>query len=86
MNPYFDIIIRIASVYFFYVNRFKALSKLNIIADELHEAMREHGVEHFTEVKLAILEIDGNISIISGEKTLRQTRYKKLKRTIKTMM
>ena len=64
---------------------FKALSKLNITSDELHEAMREHGVEHFTQVKLAILEIDGNISIISGDKNLRQTHYKRLKRTKKAM-
>lgn len=65
---------------------FKALSKLNITSDELQEAMREHGVEHFAEVKLAILEIDGNISIISGDKNLRQTHYKRLKRTKKTMI
>jgi uncharacterized membrane protein YcaP (DUF421 family) len=64
---------------------FKALGKLNITSDELQEAMREHGVEHFTDVKLAMLEIDGNISIISGEKTLRQTHYKRLKRTKKAM-
>ena len=64
---------------------FKALSKLNITSDELQEAMREHGVEHFAEVKLAMLEIDGNISIISGDKNLRQTHYKRLKRTKKTM-
>lgn len=65
---------------------FKALSKLNITSDELQEAMREHGVEHFAEVKLAMLEIDGNISIISGDKNLRQTHYKRLKRTKKTMI
>jgi uncharacterized membrane protein YcaP (DUF421 family) len=64
---------------------FKALGKLNITSDELQEAMREHGVEHFTDVKLAMLEIDGNISIISGEKTLRQTHYKRLKRSKKAM-
>lgn len=64
---------------------FKSLSKLNITSDELREAMREHGVEHFSEVKLAMLEIDGNISIISGEKNLRQTHYKRLKRTKKTI-
>ena len=56
---------------------FKILSKLNITSDELKEAMREHGVEHFKEVKLAMLEIDGNISIISGEKNLKQTHYKR---------
>jgi uncharacterized membrane protein YcaP (DUF421 family) len=64
---------------------FKSLSKLNITSDELREAMREHGVEDFSEVKLAMLEIDGNISIISGEKNLRQTHYKRLKRSKKTM-
>ena len=64
---------------------FKSLSKLNITSDELREAMREHGVEHFSDVKLAMLEIDGNISTISGEKNLRQTHYKRLKRSKKTM-
>ena len=64
---------------------FKALSKLNITNDELKEAIREHGIEHFSEVKLAMLEIDGNISIISGNKDLRQTHYKRLKRSKKTM-
>ena len=39
--------------------------------------MREHGVEYFKDVKLAMLEIDGNISIISGENNLRQTHYKR---------
>ena len=56
---------------------FKALSKLNISSDELKEAMREHGIEHFKDVKLAMLEIDGNISIISGNKNLKQTHYKR---------
>jgi uncharacterized membrane protein YcaP (DUF421 family) len=56
---------------------FKILSKLNISSDELKEAMREHGIEHFTDVKLAMLEIDGNISIISGDKNLKQTHYKR---------
>lgn len=65
---------------------FKILSKLNITSDELREAIREHGIEHFSGVKLAMLEIDGNISIISGEKNLRQTHYKRLKRTKKTMI
>ena len=31
---------------------FNALSKLDISHDELKEAIREHGLEHFTEVKL----------------------------------
>ena len=56
---------------------FKQLSRLDISHDELKEAMREHGVEHFTDVKLAMLEPDGNISIISGDVRLRQTHYKR---------
>ena len=56
---------------------FMVLSKLNISSDELKEAMREHGVEHFTDVKLAMLEVDGNISIISGHQELKQTHYKR---------
>lgn len=58
---------------------FKNLSKLNISSDELKEAMREHGVENFKDVKLAMLEIDGNISIITGENNLKQTHYKRRK-------
>ena len=58
---------------------FKILSKLNITSEELKEAMREHGVEYFKDVKLAMLEIDGNISIITGDKTLKQTHYKRRK-------
>lgn len=64
---------------------FDKLSKLSITSEELEEAMREHGVEHFSVVKLAMLEIDGNISIISGDKNLRQTHYKRLKRTKKAI-
>lgn len=58
---------------------FESLSRLNISNDELKEAMREHGVETFSDVKLAMLEIDGNISIISGDKSLVQTHYKRRK-------
>lgn len=56
---------------------FKTLAKLDIASDELMQAIREHGVEHITDVKLAMLEPDGNISIISGTNPLRQTHHKK---------
>jgi len=58
---------------------FKMLAKLGISNDELKEAIREHGIEHFTEVKLAVLEPDGNISVISGDVRLRETHYKRRK-------
>lgn len=56
---------------------FKTLAKLGISSEELEEAMREHGVEHYKDIRLAMLEIDGNISIISGNDDLRQTHHKR---------
>jgi uncharacterized membrane protein YcaP (DUF421 family) len=56
---------------------FKALSKLGISSEELQEVMREHGVEFYKDVKLAMFEIDGSISIISGEQDLKQTHHKR---------
>jgi len=58
---------------------FDKLSHLGISDEELKEAMREHGVEHYKDVKLAIFEVDGNISIISGNKDLKQTHFKRKK-------
>ena len=56
---------------------FKTIAKLGISNEELEEAMREHGVEYFKDIKLAMFEIDGNISIISGNKNLKQTHHKR---------
>jgi len=64
---------------------FKTLSRLNITSEELREAMREHGIEHFKDVKLSMLEIDGNISIITGDSNLRQTHYKRIKKMKKVI-
>jgi len=58
---------------------YKMLAKLSITHDEMMEAVHEHGIENFAAVQYAILEMDGNISIISGEKSLRQTHYKRRK-------
>ena len=43
------------------------LKKAMISMAELETAVREHGVENIKEVNLAILEVDGNISILSQE-------------------
>ena len=56
---------------------FKILSKLEISSDELDEVIREHGVENYKEVKLAMMEVDGNISVISGNKMLKHTIHKR---------
>jgi uncharacterized membrane protein YcaP (DUF421 family) len=45
----------------------KNLAKARITLQELEEAIREHGVMKIVEVDLAVLEVDGNISILSNE-------------------
>jgi len=59
---------------------FALLGKLGITNDELHEAMREHGMDHFKEVKLAMLEVDGNISIISKDEHMKHIQVKHKRR------
>lgn len=43
----------------------KHLTEAKISRDELDEAIREHGVKSVTDVDLAVLEVDGNISVLS---------------------
>ena len=42
-------------------------AKARITMQEFKEAIREHGVSGISEVDLAVLEVDGNISIFSNE-------------------
>ena len=52
------------------------LHSAEITREELEAAVREHGVQAFSKVKLAIMEVDGNISIVSsdfGNKTTHQS-------------
>jgi uncharacterized membrane protein YcaP (DUF421 family) len=58
----------------------KNLAKEEITDEEIMAAIREHGVEKAEDVKLAVLETDGNISIISFDhekKTTIKRRGKK---------
>lgn len=57
-----------------------ALRKVKISFDELNESIREHGVESIENVKLSILEVDGNISVISEDVKDKQTHYSRIKR------
>lgn len=56
-----------------------SLNEAKITIDELEESIREHGVENIKDVKLSILEIDGNISVISmdNDKNISYTRHKR---------
>jgi uncharacterized membrane protein YcaP (DUF421 family) len=58
------------------------LKKAKISHDELMEAVREHGVATVKEVDLAILEVDGNISVLSNEYKTRTVKRRKAHRTI----
>lgn len=58
----------------------KALDEVKITYDELEEAVREHGVDGIKNVKLSILEVDGNISVISEDEKDKQTHYSRIKR------
>lgn len=58
----------------------KHLTEAAITRDELNEAIREHGVPDVKDVDLAVLETDGNISILSKKfqhKTVRKRRAHK---------
>ena len=50
------------------------LSKEGIEDAELEMAMREHGVDSVRDVKLAVLEVDGSISIVPADSRVLRTR------------
>ena len=50
------------------------LRQEKITRDELDASVREHGVSSVEEVNLAILEVDGNISILSDNFKVRSKR------------
>jgi uncharacterized membrane protein YcaP (DUF421 family) len=60
------------------------------IADHLHaenlteadvmQAMREHGVEDVAQIKIAVLEVDGSISIIQKDQTVVTKTQKRFRR------
>jgi uncharacterized membrane protein YcaP (DUF421 family) len=56
------------------------MRKARFSMDELLEAIREHGVASIDKIDLAILEVDGNISVLSNEfnhKTIRKRKAHK---------
>ncbi len=59
----------------------KNLEKTQISIDELEAAIREHGVKDVSFVDLAILEVDGNISVLSGNFT-RRTKKRRVHKSL----
>lgn len=56
------------------------MKKQQVSFDELEEAVREHGIENIAEVKLAVLEVDGNISVVSFDQQNNATNYTRHRR------
>jgi uncharacterized membrane protein YcaP (DUF421 family) len=53
------------------------LEKVRLTEEELLAAMREHGVNSIRKVDLAVLEADGNISILSDNYQQRSSRKRR---------
>jgi uncharacterized membrane protein YcaP (DUF421 family) len=45
----------------------KNLEKERVTADSLEQALREHGIATLTDVSIAVLEIDGSISVLKND-------------------
>lgn len=57
------------------------LSSAKISIDELEASVREHGVKNISDVDLAVLEVDGNISVLSHDfkhKTVKKRKAHKV--------
>ena len=61
----------------------KNLDKSKISMNELDEAIREHGVPAIGDVDLAVLEVDGNISVISDNFSHQTVKKRKLHKAIR---
>lgn len=51
-----------------------SLRREGIDKDDVYMAMREHGVDELSQVKAAILEVDGTISIVPEQGNVHRTR------------
>jgi uncharacterized membrane protein YcaP (DUF421 family) len=52
------------------------LAHEGIAQDEVMQALREHGVQDLTGVKLAVLEVDGTISVVPVDAHVTRTRHR----------
>jgi uncharacterized membrane protein YcaP (DUF421 family) len=60
----------------------KNMAKNRITKAELEETVREHGVRSVRDVNLAVLEVDGNISVLSNDFRKRSVRKLGLKKSL----
>lgn len=57
--------------------------KAHLSFDDIMEAIREHGISDIEQVDLCVLEVDGNISVISNDYKKVSQHKRKIKKTIK---
>jgi len=55
----------------------KGMKEAMMSMDELDRAIREHGVEDIKQVDIAVLEVDGNISVCSNDFSHRTVKPRK---------
>lgn len=55
----------------------KGMKASGLTREELDEAIREHGVAHLRDVDLAVLEVDGNLSVFSSDYRTRTSTMRK---------
>lgn len=51
-----------------------AMRKEGVTSDHVLAAMREHGVDKISEVQMAVLEVDGTLSIVTKDSAVQRTR------------
>ncbi|GBL35667.1 UPF0702 transmembrane protein YrbG [Filimonas sp.] len=57
------------------------LKRSMLSMEELEQVVREHGVKSITDVNLAVLEVDGNISVLSKDYSHKTIQRKKRPQT-----
>jgi len=60
----------------------KNATKARITYQEIMEILREHGVSSIEEVDVAVLEVDGNISVLSEKYKRKTVRKRKSKQSL----
>jgi uncharacterized membrane protein YcaP (DUF421 family) len=51
------------------------MDKAGITSENIQAAMREHGISDLEKVQMAVLEIDGSISIVPSESHIHRTQH-----------
>ena len=53
------------------------MAREHVTLDEIERALREHGIAHVSDVSLAILEVDGSISVLKYDDVIPEARTHK---------